>query len=71
MTQAQTRMLVKDGYGVLLFDRRGGGVSQGDGNMFGWRGERDIFAALDCLEQLTDVIRPHEWAGSASPSGAN
>ena len=54
-TQAQTRMLVEHGYGVLLFDRRGEGASQGDGNMFGWGGERDIFAALDFLEQRRDV----------------
>ena len=33
------------GYGVLLFDRRGEGASEGEGNMFGWGGERDIFAA--------------------------
>jgi len=54
-TQAQTRMLVEHGYGVLLFDRRGEGASDGDGNMFGWDGERDIFAALDYLEQRPDV----------------
>lgn len=54
-TQAQARMLVEHGYGVLLFDRRGEGVSEGDGNMFGWGGERDIFAALDFLEQRPDV----------------
>ena len=48
-------MLVEHGYGVLLFDRRGEGVSEGDGNMFGWNGERDIFAALDYLEQRPDV----------------
>jgi dienelactone hydrolase len=54
-TQEQTRMLVEHGYGVLLFDRRGEGVSEGDGNMFGWNGERDIFAALDYLEQRPDV----------------
>ena len=54
-TQEQTRMLVEHGYGVLLFDRRGEGVSEGDGNMFGWGGERDIFAALDFLEDRPDV----------------
>ena len=48
-------MLVEHGYGVLLFDRRGEGASEGDGNMFGWDGERDIFAALDFLEQRSDV----------------
>lgn len=54
-TQAQTRMLVENGYGVLLFDRRGEGASEGDGNMFGWGGERDISAALDYLEDRADV----------------
>jgi len=54
-TQAQTRMLVAHGYGVLLFDRRGEGASEGDGNMFGWGGEQDIFAALDFLEDRPDV----------------
>lgn len=54
-TQAQARMLAEHGYGVLLFDRRGEGASDGDGNMFGWDGERDVFAALDFLEQRPDV----------------
>ena len=48
-------MLVEHGYGVLLFDRRGEGASEGDGNLFGWDGERDIYAALDYLEQRPDV----------------
>ena len=29
-------MLVRHGYGVLLFDRRGEGASDGDPNAFGW-----------------------------------
>ena len=33
--QAQTRMLVRHGYGVLLFDRRGSGESEGDPHGFG------------------------------------
>ena len=48
-------MLVEHGYGVLLFDRRGEGASEGAGNMFGWGGERDIFAAIDFLESRPDV----------------
>ena len=36
--QAHTRMLVRHGYGVLLFDRRGEGASEGDPNMWGWGG---------------------------------
>jgi hypothetical protein len=53
--QAQTRMLVRHGYGVLLFDRRGEGVSDGDPNMWGWGGERDIDAAVDFLQARPDV----------------
>jgi uncharacterized protein len=54
-TQGQARLLVEHGYGVLLVDRRGEGASDGDGNLFGWGGERDIYAALDYLEQRPDV----------------
>jgi hypothetical protein len=53
--QAQTRMLVRHGYGVLLFDRRGEGASDGDPNMWGWGGDRDIDAAVDFLESRPDV----------------
>jgi len=50
-------MLVRHGYGVLLFDRRGEGDSDGDGNLFGWGGEKDIYAAIDFLEHRHDVDR--------------
>jgi hypothetical protein len=33
------RMLARHGYGVLLFDRRGEGQSEGDGNLLGWGGD--------------------------------
>jgi hypothetical protein len=48
--QKQTRMLVRHGYGVLLFDRRGEGESEGDPNGFGWGGERDLHAAVSFLQ---------------------
>jgi fermentation-respiration switch protein FrsA (DUF1100 family) len=48
-------MLARHGYGVLLFDRRGEGASDGDGNLFGWGGEKDIFAAVDFLKARPDV----------------
>ena len=53
--QAQTRMLVEHGYGVLLFDRRGEGASEGDPNIFGWVGDRDLHAAVDYLRSRSDV----------------
>jgi hypothetical protein len=53
--QAHARMLARHGYGVLLFDRRGEGASDGDGNMFGWGGDRDILAAVEYLQSRPDV----------------
>ncbi len=53
--QMQARMLVHHGYGVLLFDRRGEGASQGDPNAFGWGGDRDLLAAVAYLRSRPDV----------------
>jgi fermentation-respiration switch protein FrsA (DUF1100 family) len=53
--QKQTRMLVRHGYGVLLFDRRGEGASEGDPNAFGWVGDRDLHAAAAFLHRRSDV----------------
>jgi hypothetical protein len=54
-TQAAARMLARHGYGVLLFDRRGEGRSEGGGNMLGWGGDKDIIAAVDWLKTRPDV----------------
>ena len=48
-------MLARHGYGVLLFDRRGEGESEGDPNVFGWQGERDLHAAVAFLQSRPDV----------------
>ena len=48
-------MLARHGYGVLLFDRRGEGRSEGGGNLLGWGGDKDIIAAVDWLERRPDV----------------
>jgi fermentation-respiration switch protein FrsA (DUF1100 family) len=53
--QKQARMLVRHGYGVLLFDRRGEGESDGDPNALGWAGVRDLNAAVEFLRGRTDV----------------
>jgi uncharacterized protein len=52
---AHARMLAAHGYGVLLFDRRGEGESDGDFNAFGWGGDADIKAAARFLERRADV----------------
>jgi uncharacterized protein len=54
-TQLRARMLARHGYGVLLFDRRGEGESEGDPNLFGWQGDRDAHAAAAFLQRRPDV----------------
>jgi uncharacterized protein len=53
--QKPARLLASHGYGVLLFDRRGEGESEGDPNLLGWQGTRDIEAAVAYLETRPDV----------------
>lgn len=53
--QPHARMLVHHGYGVLLFDRRGEGASEGDPNALGWNGYRDLDAAVAFLRARPDV----------------
>src|SRR5207249_10930137 len=53
----QARMLVRHGYGVLLFDRRGEGESDGDPNAFGWGAPTDVEAAVAYLQRRADVDR--------------
>jgi dienelactone hydrolase len=54
-TQEPARMLVRHGYGVLLFDQRGEGRSDGDPNALGWSAEKDFNAAIAFLERRPDV----------------
>ena len=51
----QARMLVRHGYGVLLLDARGYDGSEGDPNLFGWTGAKDIDAAVAWLQERADV----------------
>jgi uncharacterized protein len=53
--QRPARMLARHGYGVLVFDRRGEGESEGEPNGFGWGGDRDIKAAIGFLQHRRDV----------------
>jgi len=51
----QARILVRHGYGVLLLDARGYDGSEGDPNLFGWDGAKDIDAGVAWLRQRPDV----------------
>ena len=53
--QKPARMLAEHGYGVLLFDRRGEGESEGDPNGLGWAGTRDVEAAIAFLRERPEV----------------
>jgi hypothetical protein len=65
----QARMPVRHGYGVLLLDARGYDGSEGDPNVFGWDGAKDIDAAVAWLQRRPDV-KEDASAASASPSAA-
>jgi fermentation-respiration switch protein FrsA (DUF1100 family) len=53
--QKPAKLLARHGYGVLLFDRRGEGESEGDPNLLGWEGTRDIEAAIAFLKKRPEV----------------
>jgi pimeloyl-ACP methyl ester carboxylesterase len=48
--KARALMLARHGYGVLLFDARGAGNSEGRPENLGWTWDRDVRAAVDYLE---------------------
>jgi hypothetical protein len=48
-------LLRRHGYGVLLYDSRGRGESDGTPNAWGWGWERDVEGALDFLDARPDV----------------
>jgi pimeloyl-ACP methyl ester carboxylesterase len=48
-------VLARAGYGVLLFDARGHGESDGRAMDFGWYGDRDVNGAVRFLAQQPDV----------------
>ena len=54
-TLRHAKMLVRNGYGVLVYDPRGSGNSEGTINSYGWGWEKDAAAALDFLARRDDV----------------
>ena len=54
-TVRHARMLVRHGYGVLMYDARGRGESEGSPNGYGWKWTKDVAGALGFLEGRADV----------------
>ncbi len=54
-TTAHMRLLVARGYGVLAYDARGHGRSEGQTNAFGWRGAEDVAGAVRFLSSEPGV----------------
>ena len=52
---AHASMLARHGYGVLLYDARGRGESDGMENNYGWDWGKDIAGALDFVKHQDDV----------------
>ncbi len=52
------RQLVPAGYGVLLYDERGSGESQGTYRSFGWEDSRDVQGAIRFIEERTIEGQP-------------
>ncbi|HEY6583871.1 MAG TPA: alpha/beta fold hydrolase [Gaiellaceae bacterium] len=51
----QAALLAEHGYGVLLYDSRGRGESEGDPQGFDWTWQPDIDAAIEFLDSRPDV----------------
>jgi hypothetical protein len=67
--QAHTRMLARHGYGVLLFDRRGEGESDGKSNLLGGAGVMDILRSCSSRPARSSIRAGS--AGSASRSAVS
>ena len=54
-TLRHAKMLERNGYGVLVYDPRGSGNSEGTINSYGWGWDKDVDAAMEFLKQREDV----------------
>ena len=64
------RMLVRHGYGVLLYDSRGRGHSEGSPNGYGWEWREDVAGALAFLKAQPEVD-PDRIGGLGLSTGAD
>jgi uncharacterized protein len=64
------KMLARHGYGVLLYDARGRGESEGSPNGYGWGWTKDVAGAMRFLEHRPDV-RPGRIGALGLSTGAD
>jgi hypothetical protein len=67
---AHAEMLARHGYGVLVYDARGRGDSDGSPNGYGWDWGKDVDGALAFLESRRDV-RPDRIGALGLSTGAD
>jgi fermentation-respiration switch protein FrsA (DUF1100 family) len=67
---AHAALLARHGYGVLLYDARGRGSSEGSPNQFGWGWQHDVAGAVAFLRHRPDVD-PRRIAGLGLSTGAD
>ena len=63
-------LLARHGYGVLVYDSRGRGESEGSPVAMGWGWEKDVAGALDFLQERPDVD-PNRIGGLGLSTGAD
>jgi dienelactone hydrolase len=52
---SHAQLLARHGYGVLTYDARGRGESDGAPNAYGWGWEKDVAGAIDFLQRRPEV----------------
>jgi hypothetical protein len=67
---AHAKLLVRHGYGVLLYDARGRGRSEGQQNAFGWGWTKDVAGAIAFLKGRPEVD-PARIGGLGLSTGAD
>jgi uncharacterized protein len=67
---AHAKLLVRHGYGVLLYDARGRGKSEGQQNAFGWGWTKDVAGAIAFLKGRPEVD-PARIGGLGLSTGAD
>jgi hypothetical protein len=67
---AHAKMLARRGYGVLVYDARGRGESDGSENNYGWDWQKDVAGALAFVKRQPDV-EPHRIGALGLSTGAD